>query len=194
MVEAFLRHIRKLCIVSALAVLPLAAQTGRGIVTGRIMDSSGASVQNATVVLKNTDTGVSRTNQTNDSGIYYLGSIPIGPYVLDVEAPGFQKFEGNHQVQAGQTVTVDAALKVGDVQTKVEVSSAASPVTTEGSQLSDVKTALTIHDLPLNGRQIANLFTLTPGVEGGQNTQSGANPRTNGMMVGSTEMLLDGMS
>jgi hypothetical protein len=194
MVEAFLRLIRKLCIFSALAVLPLAAQTGRGIVTGRISDPSGASVQNATVVLKNTGTGVAQRSQTNQSGIYYVGSVPIGAYVLDVEAPGFQKFEGNLQVGAGQTVTVDASLTVGNIQTKVEVSSAASPVTTEGAQLSDVKTALTIHDLPLNGRQIANLFTLTPGVEGGQNTQGGANPRTNGMMVGSTEMLLDGMS
>ena len=51
---------------------------------------------------------------------------------------------------------------------------------------------------PLNGRQVSNLFTLTPGVEGGQGgrrfEQNGANPRTNGMMVGSTEMLLDGIS
>ena len=83
---------------------------------------------------------------------------------------------------------------VGNVQTKVDVTSAALQVATEGSQLSDVKTALTIHDLPLNGRQITNLFTLTPGVEGGQNTQGGGNPRTNGMTVGSTEMLLDGVS
>ena len=65
---------------------------------------------------------------------------------------------------------------------------------TEGAQLSDVKTALQMHDLPLNGRQVSNLFTLTPGVEGGQNTSGGGNPRTNGLMVGATEMLLDGMS
>ena len=96
--EAFLRHIRKLCILSALAALPLAAQTGRGIVTGRISDPSGAAVQNATVVLENTATGVAQRSQTNQSGIYYVGSLPIGAYVLDVEAPGFQKFEGNLQV------------------------------------------------------------------------------------------------
>ena len=60
--------------------------------------------------------------------------------------------------------------------------------------MSDVKTAKVIHDLPLNGLQISNLFTLTPGVEGGQNTQGGGNSRTNGMAVGSTDILLDGMS
>ena len=54
--------------------------------------------------------------------------------------------------------------------------------------MSDVKDALRIHDLPLNGRSVTNLFDLTPGVEGG------GNPRTNGMKVGSTEMLLDGIS
>ena len=83
---------------------------------------------------------------------------------------------------------------MGTVQAKVEVSDAASEIATQGAQLSDVRTAKEIHDLPLNGRQITNLFTLTPGVEGGQNTQGAASPRTNGMMVGSTEMLLDGMS
>jgi Carboxypeptidase regulatory-like domain/TonB dependent receptor len=174
--------------------LPLDAQTGLGIVTGTVTDPSKATVPKAAVTLTNTATGVVHTSTSNDAGVYYFGSLPVGPYHLAVEATGFQRWETDFQIQAGQTVTVDATVPVGTVQSKVEVSGAASQIATEGAQLSDVKTAQTIHDLPLNGRQVSLLFTLTPGVEGGQNTQDGGNPRTNGMMVGSTEMLLDGVS
>src|SRR5947199_9173400 len=79
-------------------------------------------------------------------------------------------------------------MEVGKLENTVEVTGAAPVIATQGGQVSDVKDALRIHDLPLNGRQISNLFVLTPGVEGG------GNPRTNGMKVGSTEMSIDGIS
>ncbi len=189
----FLSNVRKLFFFICLAS-PLAAQTGLGIVTGTVQDPSKATVPNAAVTLTNTATGAVRNSTANNSGLFYLGSLPIGPYHLIVEASGFDKWETDFTIQAGQTVTVDPGLVVGTLQAKVDVADAASQITTEGSQLSDTRTAQEIHDLPLNGRQITNLFTLTPGVEGGQNTQGAPSPRTNGMMVGSTEMLLDGMS
>lgn len=191
--HSFLPNVRKLVVFLSLA-LPVAAQTGRGVVTGTVQDPSKATVPHATVTLTNTATNAARTATANDAGLYYFGSLQVGPYHLAVEAPGFAKWETNFTLQAGQTITVDPTMTVGAVQSTVEVAGAASQIATQGSQLSDVRTAKEIHDLPLNGRQITNLFTLTPGVEGGQNTQGAANPRTNGMMVGSTEMLLDGMS
>lgn len=192
--SSFLSVFRKHLIALALLSLPIQAQTGLGIVTGTVRDASGSSIPKAPVTLTNSATGVVRPAVSNEAGVYYLGSLQVGPYRLAVEAVGFARWERDFQIQAGQTITLDAALSVGNVESKVEVSAAAAEIATEGSQLSDVKTAKVIHDLPLNGRQISNLFTLTPGVEGGQNTQGGGNPRTNGMMVGSTEILLDGMS
>ena len=190
----YLSTVRKTCFCLIACLFPLHAQTGLGVVTGSVTDPSQANVPKATVTLTDTAKGLAREAATNESGIYYFGSIPVGQYRLTVTAAGFEKWETNFLVQAGQTIKVDPVVSLGNVQSKVEVSSAALQIATEGSQLSDIKTAKTIHDLPLNGRQITNLFTLTPGVEGGQNTQGGANPRTNGMMVGSTEILLDGMS
>ena len=55
-------------------------------------------------------------------------------------------------------------------------------------EINDVKDALRIRQLPLNGRDVRNLFNLTPGVEGG------GVPRVNGMKVGSAEVVLDGIS
>jgi len=196
----FQNSIRRLAALVAfliLACLPLVAQTGLGVVRGTVQDATQAVIPNAKVTLTNTATGVSRDSQSNNAGIYYFGAVPIGPYRLVVESQGFKKWEGTLTVEAGQIVAVDPTLEVGSLEASVEVTGAAPVVTTQGAQISDVKDAQRIHQLPLNGRFISNLFLLTPGVEdtssGGQG-QQGGNPRVNGMKVGSTEMLLDGIS
>jgi hypothetical protein len=164
------------------------AQTGLGTVSGTAQDSTKAVLPNVKVTLTNSATGVSRETNTNSAGLFYFASVQIGAYQLGFEGQGFKRWEGTLTVEAGQTVTIDPIMEVGSVQTTVNVSSTAQVIATEGGQVSDVKDALRIHNLPLNGRQISQLFDLTPGVVGG------SNPRTNGMKVGSTEMNLDGMS
>jgi hypothetical protein len=168
--------------------LPAAAQTGLGTVKGTVTDATKAVIPHAKVSLTNTATGVTQTNETNSAGTYYFASVQIGPYTLAIEMTGFKKWSGTLSVEAGQTVTVDPTMEVGSLEATIEVTGVAPVISTEGAQVSDIKDSLRIHELPLNGRQITNLFDLTPGVEGG-----GA-PRTNGMKVGSTEMLLDGIS
>ena len=192
--NSYLPVVRKALITLVILALPAVAQTGLGIVSGTVRDASGSTVAKASVTLTNSATGVVKPAKTNDAGVFYLGSLQVGPYRLAVEAAGFTRWERAFEIQAGQTISLDAVMTVGNVESRVDVSAAAAEIATEGAQLSDVKLAKEIHDLPLNGRQISNLFTLTPGVEGGQNTQGGPSPRTNGMMVGSTEILLDGMS
>jgi hypothetical protein len=179
---------RNIWLSLVILALPLAAQTGLGTVQGTVQDSTKAVLAGAKITLKNTDTGMIRTSESSNVGIYHISSVPIGPYTLVVEAPGFKTWSSNFEVQAGQTVEVNPSMDVGSVDTIVEVTGAATLVTTVGAQVSDVKDALRIHQLPLNGRFVTNLFDLTPGVEGG------GNPRVNGMKVGSAEMLLDGIS
>src|SRR5690348_13525639 len=181
-------YTRKVFFLLALAAVPAAAQSGLGIVRGTVQDSSKAVIPNAKVTLTDAETGVSRSAETNTVGIYYFGNVAIGPQKLVVESGGFKKWEGTLMVQAGQTVVIDPVMEVGSLESTVEVTGAAPIVTTQGAEVNDVKDALRIHNLPLNGRAITNLFDLTPGVEGG------GNPRVNGMKVGSTEMLLDGIS
>ncbi len=190
----FLSTVRKSLLVLAISAAPLVAQTGLGVIKGTVQDSTKAPVANAVVTLRNTATGTERTGASSDSGDYYFGSLIVGPYHLEATAKGFAAWTADFQINAGQTVILDPTLEVGAVKATVEVSATAAAIVTEGSQLSDTKTAQEIHDLPLNGRQFTNLLNLTPGVEGGQNTQGAASPRSNGMMVGSTEMLLDGLS
>jgi len=72
---------RKLFTVLTLAVMPMAAQTGLGVVRGTVEDASKAVIPNAKVTLTNTATGVSKESQSNADGIYYFGAVQIGLFL-----------------------------------------------------------------------------------------------------------------
>src|SRR5882672_74318 len=108
-----LPYARKFFLTLALAALPVAAQTGLGVVRGTVQDTSNAVMPNAKVTLTHAATGTAQISTTNSAGIYYFGGAPIGPYTLVVEAAGFRKWEGTLTVQAGQTVVIDPVMEVG---------------------------------------------------------------------------------
>ena len=164
LVGTFLSHARKLLFSLVVVALPLAAQTGLGIVRGTVQDVSKAVIPGAKVSLTSSSTGVVRNAESSSVGIYYFGAVPIGSYTLAVEAQGFKKWSGTLEVLAGQTVAIDPTMEVGSLESTVEVTGAAPVISTEGGQVSDVKDALRIHQLPLDGRSVTTLFDLTPGV------------------------------
>ena len=106
----------------------LVAQTFRGTILGTVTDPSGYVVAGATVKVRNVGTGLERTTTTSADGSYSFPELPIGTYTVTVTQPGFQAF-----VATGVTVNVatdhrvDAALKTGQVATKVEVSAEQLP-------------------------------------------------------------------
>ena len=164
------------------------AQTGTGVIRGTVFDSSRAVVGSAKVTVTNQQTNVSQNLSGSDDGLFYFGSMPPAPYSVGVEMAGFKKWNGKFTLEAGQTAVIDPVLEVGSVEATVEVSDVTPLINTETMGVANVKDALRIHQLPLNGRFVSSLFNLTPGVEGG------SNPRVNGMKVGGTEMLFDGIS
>ena len=114
---------RRVLVFVLLAVAGLSAQTFRGTILGTITDPSGAVVAGAKVTAKNTGTGLERSTETSGDGSYSIPELPIGTYNVTVTQQGFQTF-----VATGVTVDVaterrvDAALKTGEISTKVEVS------------------------------------------------------------------------
>ncbi len=185
------RGLTAICFLFAILVLLVAspvAQTGLGTVTGTARDATNAVIRNATVTLTSTATNITRKAATNEDGGYSFGSVPLGPYTLTIEAPGFKKWESKLELQVGQRAAVDAELAVGSPQETLTVTDAAPLVQTESSEVSDIKDYQRIRQLPLNGRNISTLFDLTPGIEGG------GNARVNGLKVGSLEITLDGVS
>ena len=164
------------------------AQTGLGTVTGTVRDAQKSVIKDANVTLTNTATNTTRKTTTNEDGWYSFSSVPLGPYVVFVEAPGFKKLESRLELQVGQLAVIDANMEVGSAADTVNVTGSAPLLQQESMDVADVKDYQRIRQLPLNGRNVSSLFNLTPGVEGG------GNARVNGLKVGSLEIAIDGVS
>ena len=185
-----------------LAALSLSAQTFRGTILGTVTDPSGAVVPGAKVTVKNTGTGLERSTETSADGSYSASELPIGTYSVTVVQQGFETF-----VVTGVTVDVaterrvDAALKAGQVSTRVEVAGDLLPmVETTTNTLGGVLTAKTVEDMPVNGRDYTKLIFLNPGVSGsadqitdspgsfGEFSMNGARGRSNNYLIDGTDM------
>ncbi len=193
---------RIILIFVLLAAVTLSAQTFRGTILGTVTDASGAVVAGAKVAVKNTGTGLQRETVTSADGSYSLPELPIGPYTVTVTQAGFQTF-----IATGVTVDVagerrvDAAMKPGEVSTKVEVSADQLPmVETTTNTLGGVLTAQTVEDMPVNGRDYTKLIYMNPGVSGspdqisdspgsfGEFSMNGARGRSNNYLLDGTDM------
>ncbi len=175
------------------------AQVSGAMLTGTVTDSSGAVIPNAQVSITHVATGVTRNVTTGGAGFYTAPNLLPGTYEIRVTAPGFST-----QVQRGITLTVgaqqalDIKMQVGQVSQTVEVTTEAPTVELTSSTISAVVNAMTVRELPLNGRSWTDLATLQPGVSaiqtqpsfqvggdrgnrgfGSQLTISGARPQEN---------------
>ena len=140
------------------------AQTVTGAVTGTVTDPSGAVVANATVTVSNTATGVNTTATTNNSGVYTIRFLPIGPYTVAVSAPGFSPFTTpQFSLSIDQTAKIDVHVTVG-ATTSVDVSAEAAPIldTADGTVGLSI-TAEQIGTMPLNGRNFSSVTLFQPG-------------------------------
>src|SRR5688572_2206520 len=149
----------------ALVVPAVLAQQTTGNVTGRITDDQGAAVPGVTVTGKNTETGFTRTDVSDGEGIYRLTALPVGTYDITAELQGFSKFESKGiVVNVGQTLDVNVGLKVAALQEAITVTGATPLIESSSSSVGGIVDVGRIENLPLNGRQFANLAATIPGV------------------------------
>lgn len=194
--------LRLLVVFVLLSTAMLVGQTFRGTVLGTVTDPSGAVVAGATVKVKNVGTGLERTTATSGDGSYAVPELPIGSYSVTVTQAGFQTFVVTGvAVDVATERRVDAALKTGEVATKVEVSAETLPlVETTSNDLGGVITAQTVENMPVNGRDYTKLIFLNPGVAGspdqitdspgsfGEFSMNGARGRSNNYLLDGTDM------
>ena len=146
----------------AIATNVFAQATGR--IGGTVVDPSGGLVPGVIVLCRNTDTGLARTADTNQAGIFEFPDLPIGGYRLEVTKQGFRKqVTDNIPLVTGQVVDMKITLRVGDVNQTVSVSAEAPLVESASSTVQTTVTQALMQDLPLNGRNPLQLTTLTPG-------------------------------
>ena len=150
-----------MCIGATVAV----AQLATGSIQGLVSDKSGAIVPNATVTVSNSATGLSRTAESNASGLYDFPTLPPGDYTVAAEASGFAKQAFEHvvlTVNAEQQINFE--LSLGSATETLTVTGAAPVVDSVSSTVAPVVGARTIVDMPLNGRDWGQLAVLQPGV------------------------------
>lgn len=177
-------------------VLPALAQQDRGTILGTILDSSGASIANAAVVVENQGTAARRELTTDASGLYVAPELPIGVYRVTASFQGFKtKVQPDISVRVSDRVKVDLTLEPGETRETVTVVGEGSLIDTESNTLGGSITKQDVQTLPLNGRDPNYLLALVPGVNlrGNMFQQSMNGLNTGGQSVSLVTFLMDGV-
>ena len=139
------------------------AQTSSGSLGGHTNDESGAALPGTTVTASNSATGFSRSVVSATDGSYRFASLPLGTYNVTAELSGFATVTTrNVEINVATERTVNFALKQAAVKEQITVTAEAPLIETTpaiGTTISQRE----MENLPLNGRQFANLGSLAPG-------------------------------
>jgi hypothetical protein len=183
-------------------------QVESGRVVGTVRDDSNAVVPGATVSVTNTETNVTRTTTTSDSGEFVVAELKPGTYTVTVERSGFKKTEQPvFKLDVNQVVRLNVALQIGSTSEKIEVTSAEPLIESQTSSIGQVIEQKQVNDLPLNGRNFIQLAYLSPGVNAGpvgaastvpqqggipENERSSGAIQVNGLTATNNNFLLNG--
>ncbi len=158
------QHLLTALLLCALFMPTAPAQATQGNIVGTVRDESAAVIPGVTISVVSIGTGQIRTAITNDTGSYFVAQLPPAEYEVAAELAGFRRESIRRIVrQVGQTARVDITLRVGEVSQEVLVRSESPVVQSEESSLGTVIEEKRVSDLPLNGRDFAQLAVLTPG-------------------------------
>ena len=174
-------------------------QFDQGVVLGTLRDATGSAVAGAKVTLTNTSTGTSQSVATKGDGTYVFPTVRIGLYTVTAEAPGFSQSKTDvFNLTIGSRQEVNLTLKIGGDTQTVTVTGAAELLETSTSDNGQVIGAKQIVNLPLNGRNYADLALLVPGVRRSAIAVAGILSRegafdVNGLNSMANNFLLDGL-
>jgi hypothetical protein len=159
--------LRALAVCALLAVFlgALQAQESRGVITGRVTDSSDAVVPGAKVTAKNTDTNLSTQTVTNSTGSFMLPYLSPGVYDLSAGLAGFATTEQRGvQVQVGDKLAINFQLKPAAVASSIVVTGESTLLSTESASSGTVIDRRQIAELPMPFGTPFMLASLSPGV------------------------------
>jgi hypothetical protein len=136
--------------------------TATSQMSGSVQDSTGLAVPGATVTLTNTETGAARTVNTKEDGSYLFTQLPAGSYGLRVVKDGFNTYnQRGIELQVDSNPQINVTLAVGAVTQEVTVQASAAMVETHSNGLGQVIDQQRVVDLPLNGRNVTQLISLS---------------------------------
>jgi len=157
------------CLILAISLTTF-GQSVTGSLLGRVGDSTGAMVPNATVTAANSNTGFTRKVQTDANGNYQISLLPPGDYTVTAERTGFKKQVAKVTLQIGANPAMDFTLPPGEVSQEVQVEASSEAVEPTRSMVSTVIEPQQIKNLPVNGRQFIDFALLAPAITIGDTT------------------------
>jgi len=139
-----------------------------------VTDPSGSVIPSATVSIKDQSIGITRTAETDHTGLAILTAISAGNYQLAVSANGFSTLSRTITLTVGQVASASIQLKLASVQQDVTVSSSLEGLDSAKSETSQVIPPHQIAELPIAGRDFIDFVLLTPTANVGRSTATGA--------------------
>jgi hypothetical protein len=165
---------RKPGLVCSIVLLIAACCYGQGggnaAMTGTVTDPSGATIAKANVTMTQTGTDVKRAAVTNASGQFTIPSLSPATYRLSVEAAGFKKYVQDVTLLADQDGSLQIPMQLGASAETVTVEATGTLINTVSPVLSQVIERSRVVELPLNGRNAADLTKLVPGTVDSNNS------------------------
>ena len=177
----------------------LNAQFDSGSIVGTIREITGGAVPETSITLESLGTGIVSTTTSNNVGDYTFSSVPTGDYVIKARHAGFKDASTSvFTITVGARQRVDLVFSPATVSQQVLVSAAATLLETDSSDRSMVINPTEVVNLPLNGRDAADLSLQVPGVnksfleiEGATSREASYN--VNGLRNQVNSFLLDGL-
>jgi len=165
--SSFVGRIAVIVVLTSCLISMAFAQFNASI-QGTLTDNTGAVIPGVTVTVTNNQTGVIKSTQSTDAGVYRVGALIPGDYSVTFEGKGFKKAVRDHvTVAAERTLGLDMKLELGSVEQSVTVSGeAGAGVQTETANISGTINQQMLDKLPEYGRDPYELLRLAPGVFG----------------------------
>lgn len=185
----------KLCLAALVWVSTVLAQSPTANVTGLVSDPSGSAVAGAAVSVKHAESGEVRSTLSDATGAFTVTNLAPGTYDVEIVMDGFHRHQEQGLVlELDQTARLEVALQLGAVNETVQVQATLPVLNTESAVKGDVIVSREMVDIPLDGRDFADLAYLVPGV--GQKAQgaSGSNFAVNGARTDNTNFVIDGFN
>jgi hypothetical protein len=132
--------------------------------TGHVLDSAGAVIPGAQVVVHNQATGVDTRTTTTNSGDYTVTYLIPGTYDITVSKQSFRtEKKTDILLNVDQTSTIDFQLIVGTATETVTVNASETQIELSKADNGEIIDNERIQEAPLDGRNPFTLFNLSAG-------------------------------
>ncbi len=140
------------------------SELGSASIEGLVVDQNKAVIAGASILIKNTETGLERKLTSNADGSFFASVLPVGRYLITASAEGFATVKQEVTLTVGETTSSVITLQPKEAVAEVEVTAEAEIIDNEEASTGTSIPQRSITDLPIRGRNFPEFIQLTPGI------------------------------